>query len=314
MAERCGLARCALIGAHAQDLGCGVGGPARVIARYSGCRITGLNNNDYQIERARKHVEREGLTNEVSFVKGDFMKLDQVLEGSSFDAVYAIESTPHAPDKTACFREVLKVLKPGGYFTLYEWCVTDQYDPSDSVHRKIKRDIEEGDSLPTLATTHEVVQSLKDAGFECTRPRARRKLLAVLGPDRAVLAARSGRGQGPGAHGRHPVVQVARWELLQRAASVQPWPMGTRALVLARASAPRLTRLPAPTPPAQMTHQIVRGLEAVHIAPPGATKISEVLCRAADALVEGGKKGIFTPMFWCLVRKPESAAQPAGSA
>ena len=55
------------------DVGCGVGGPAREIAKFSGVNIVGLNNNDYQIERAIKYAAKEGLSNQLSFTKGDFM-------------------------------------------------------------------------------------------------------------------------------------------------------------------------------------------------------------------------------------------------
>jgi sterol 24-C-methyltransferase len=55
------------------DVGCGVGGPAREIAKFTGCHITGLNNNDYQIDRATHYAETEGLSNQLKFVKGDFM-------------------------------------------------------------------------------------------------------------------------------------------------------------------------------------------------------------------------------------------------
>ena len=34
------------------DVGCGVGGPAREIATFSGCHVTGLNNNAYQASMA----------------------------------------------------------------------------------------------------------------------------------------------------------------------------------------------------------------------------------------------------------------------
>jgi sterol 24-C-methyltransferase len=36
------------------DFGCGVGGPMRNIARFSGAKIVGINNNDYQI-KVRTH-------------------------------------------------------------------------------------------------------------------------------------------------------------------------------------------------------------------------------------------------------------------
>jgi sterol 24-C-methyltransferase len=55
------------------DVGCGVGGPAREIAKFTGAHITGLNNNNYQIERATNYAHKEGLSNQLDFVKGDFM-------------------------------------------------------------------------------------------------------------------------------------------------------------------------------------------------------------------------------------------------
>jgi sterol 24-C-methyltransferase len=59
------------------DVGCGVGGPAREIAKFTGAHITGLNNNDYQIERATRYAKKEGLADQLEFVKGDFMVCSQ---------------------------------------------------------------------------------------------------------------------------------------------------------------------------------------------------------------------------------------------
>jgi cyclopropane fatty-acyl-phospholipid synthase-like methyltransferase len=50
-------------GQEALDVGCGVGGPMRAIARFSGASIVGINHNDYQIERGRAHTGRAGLGN-----------------------------------------------------------------------------------------------------------------------------------------------------------------------------------------------------------------------------------------------------------
>ena len=55
------------------DVGCGVGGPAREIAKFASVNIVGLNNNDYQIERASNYAAREGLSDQLTFTKGDFM-------------------------------------------------------------------------------------------------------------------------------------------------------------------------------------------------------------------------------------------------
>jgi ubiquinone/menaquinone biosynthesis C-methylase UbiE len=73
-------------GMRVLDVGCGVGGPAREIARFSDTNIVGLNNNDFQIGRARKYTLAAGLENSLSYVKGDFMKLSEQFGENSFDA------------------------------------------------------------------------------------------------------------------------------------------------------------------------------------------------------------------------------------
>lgn len=55
------------------DVGSGVGGPAREMTRFAGVNVVGLNNNDYQIERATNYARRVGLDEQQRFVKGDFM-------------------------------------------------------------------------------------------------------------------------------------------------------------------------------------------------------------------------------------------------
>ena len=55
------------------DVGCGVGGPAREIARFADAHITGLNINDYQIQRATRAAGLCGMADQLKFVKGDFM-------------------------------------------------------------------------------------------------------------------------------------------------------------------------------------------------------------------------------------------------
>ncbi len=146
------------------DVGCGVGGPARNIAKMSGARVVGINNNAYQLEKARKHTEKARMTGQCEYIKADFMNIP--VEDGHFDAIYTIEASCHAPDRTALFSELFRVLKPGGFFGGYEWCLTDRYDGTRSDHRRIKKEIEEGDGLPDLTHTSAVDQSLRDSGFD----------------------------------------------------------------------------------------------------------------------------------------------------
>ncbi|MCC6808018.1 MAG: methyltransferase domain-containing protein [Deltaproteobacteria bacterium] len=146
------------------DVGCGVGGPMRAIARFSGATVVGVNNNDYQIKRGDKLNAEAGLANLCSFQKADFMKLP--FENNTFDAIYAIEATCHAPDKLKLFTELARTMKPGAHFAGYEWCMTDKYNAGNAEHRAIKKGIEEGDALPDIWTTHDVVAALEGAGLE----------------------------------------------------------------------------------------------------------------------------------------------------
>jgi len=151
------------------DVGCGVGGPAREIARFSGAHVTGLNNNAYQIERGEKYNVRHGVGHLCDYVKADFMKMP--IRDNTYDAVYSIEATCHAPDRVGVFSEIKRVLKPGGLFASYEWCMTDLYNPENPIHKIAKRNIEIGDSLPNLEQTTSVLESVKKAGFEVVEER-----------------------------------------------------------------------------------------------------------------------------------------------
>lgn len=70
----------------------------------------------------------------------DFCNMTDIADGS-FDHAYAIEATCHAKDLILVYKEILRVLKPGGMFLDMTWAVTDDYNPEDSKHVKIVNDI-----------------------------------------------------------------------------------------------------------------------------------------------------------------------------
>eukprot|EP00003_Mantamonas_plastica_P004602 TRINITY_DN1364_c0_g2_i1.p1 TRINITY_DN1364_c0_g2~~TRINITY_DN1364_c0_g2_i1.p1 ORF type:complete len:241 (-),score=65.61 TRINITY_DN1364_c0_g2_i1:508-1230(-) len=146
------------------DLGCGVGGPMRNIARFTQAKVTGVNNNAYQIRKATQHNIDAELDHLCDFVKTDFMKLP--FEDNTFDRIYDIESGCHAPDKTELFKGLYRVLKPGGMYAGYQWVMTDKYNEEDPKHREIKKGIEVGDGLPDLWSIEYSLECMKEAGFE----------------------------------------------------------------------------------------------------------------------------------------------------
>jgi len=147
------------------DLGCGVGGPMRNIARFTGAKVTGVNISEYQIRVGERHNKRQHLDHLCDFIHSDFMNL-KAIKNKSYDSAYTIEACCHAPDRVGVFSEVFRVLKSGGLFTGYDWVMTDKYDSKNSKHNAVKEGIEVGNGLPNLVTPAKVLEALKKAGFE----------------------------------------------------------------------------------------------------------------------------------------------------
>ena len=164
-------------GMVAADIGCGVGGPLIEIARFSGAKIVGINANAYQLERARKLTDEAGLAHLAEFLHCDFADIDA--PDNSFDAVYDIEATCHAPDKVSVYGEVFRVLKPGACFGAYEYCMTDRFDPNNAEHLRIKADIQWGGGLLEIDDFETVDNALHTVGFEVVETR---NLLDQPGP------------------------------------------------------------------------------------------------------------------------------------
>mmetsp|Transcript_1156 Transcript_1156/g.1882 ORF Transcript_1156/g.1882 Transcript_1156/m.1882 type:complete len:409 (+) Transcript_1156:40-1266(+) len=149
------------------DVGCGVGGPMRNIAAFSGCSVEGITINQYQVNIGNKYNAANGLDHCCKLNQGDFQTLPW--PENYFDGAYQIEATCHSPDKVVTFQGINRVLKKGAYFTGYEWVVTDKYDPNNKDHVRVKEGIEVGNGLPTLATPQHVNECLEKAGFELVK-------------------------------------------------------------------------------------------------------------------------------------------------
>jgi sterol 24-C-methyltransferase len=151
------------------DVGCGVGGPMREVARHSGATVVGINNNAYQVRKAEAYNFDQGLSHLCSLMKADFLHMP--MPDGSFDAAFALESLPHAPDRRAAYGEIFRVLRPGAPFAMHEWCLTETFDPTNGEHLRLKAGIEVGNGLPELVSIPTVLSALKDAGFEVLEAR-----------------------------------------------------------------------------------------------------------------------------------------------
>jgi MPBQ/MSBQ methyltransferase len=103
-------------GSRVLDVGCGIGGSARILARDYGFDVLGISISPGQIERARQ-LTPAGLP--CRFAVMDALALE--LADGSFDAVWTVEAGPHMPDKQRFADELLRVLKPGGLLAVADW-------------------------------------------------------------------------------------------------------------------------------------------------------------------------------------------------
>jgi len=251
-------------GMRVLDVGCGVGGPAREIAQFSDATIVGLNNNDFQIQRARKYTQKAGLEGQVTFVKGDFMKLAEQFGENSFDAVYAIEATVHAPTWEGVYGEIMKVLKPGGVFGVYEWCMTDSWDPSIPSHKELAHEIEFGNGIPEMRHLAKARQALISVGFEIEHEED--------------LADRP--DEVPWYYPLEGDIRKAQtvWDYFT------VWRMSWSGMLV--------------------THNAIKFMEFLGMLPKGTWEVGEALKVAASSLVKGGQTKLFTPMYLVISRKP----------
>ena len=167
------------------DAGCGVGEPAREMARFAGVKVTGVSINESHVRKAKTWTKDDGLDHLVDFVEGDFMvgKINLTsrnthmnadpahhqhlpFPNSTFDIVYSIEATVYAPDLAACYAELYRVLKPGGVFGTYEWHLTDKFSPENPHHVDIRQRIERGNGVTNLLAVPGGLDAMRAVGFE----------------------------------------------------------------------------------------------------------------------------------------------------
>lgn len=184
---------------------------------------------------------------------------------NTFDAVYAIEATVHAPKLAGVYSEIFRVLKPGGVFGVYEWLMTDDYDNENVEHRRIRLGIEQGDGIANMVKVSEGLEAMNIAGFELLH--------------HEDLADRP-----------DPIPWywplAGQWKYMQSMFDV---------FTIARMT--WWGRL--------LAHNFAGLLEVAKLAPAGTKKTADSLGEAADCLVAGAEQHLFTPMYLMVGKKPE---------
>ncbi len=100
------------------DVGSGVGGTSRCLARQFGCRVTGIDLTDEYCRAATMLSAKIGLADLVDFRQADATNMP--FEDHSFDVVWTEHVAMNIPDKRGLYREMYRVLKPEGTLAIYD--------------------------------------------------------------------------------------------------------------------------------------------------------------------------------------------------
>lgn len=101
------------------DIGCGIGGPAFLLASKYGADVVGIDIEPQLIEEARLRAEKLGLSSRCEFVPVEPGPLP--FPDESFDIVLSTGVIMQIENKMEVFEEARRVLKPAGVLTCYDW-------------------------------------------------------------------------------------------------------------------------------------------------------------------------------------------------
>lgn len=100
------------------DIGCGLGGASRYFAQERDCEVVGIDLTREYVEVAESLARLVGLAARVSYRQGSALELP--FGAGAFDGATLLHVGMNIEDKARLFAEVHRVLKPSGFFGIYD--------------------------------------------------------------------------------------------------------------------------------------------------------------------------------------------------
>lgn len=143
------------------DVGCGIGGSSRMLAREYGFAVTGVTLSPQQVRRAQELTAPEV---NARFQVDDALALS--FPDASFDVVWSVEAGPHMPDKPQFARELMRVLKPGGILVVADWNQRDDRQvPLNWWEKPVMRQLLDQWAHPAFSSIEEFSELLEATGL-----------------------------------------------------------------------------------------------------------------------------------------------------
>ena len=139
----------------AVDLGCGGGRNAsQLCQRYPSARVTAVDYSEVSVQKAMDTNREEISRGRCEVLRGDVSALS--LPEGEYDLATAFETIYFWPGLERCFRQVARVLRPGGVFL-----ICNESDGTDATSLKFEKMIEG----MRCHTQEEIRAALEAAGF-----------------------------------------------------------------------------------------------------------------------------------------------------
>ena len=148
---------------HVVDAGCGVGGTAFHLARTRGCKVTGVNLCETQLEIAKSKAVNANLGERIDFEHANCSRNLPFADGS-VDVVVNIESARHYSDRRRFLDEVYRILKPGGRIVASDWMAHDLIPVSQ--YKRYIQPLCEDWIMYSLESQSSYTRLLQEAGLE----------------------------------------------------------------------------------------------------------------------------------------------------
>jgi tocopherol O-methyltransferase len=105
------------------DVGCGLGGSSRYMAKKYDTNCHGITLSPYQVQRGTKLAVAQGLSDKVSFQVANALK--QPFPDNHFDLVWTMDCGEHMPERGKFISELVRVAAPGATILIATWCHRD---------------------------------------------------------------------------------------------------------------------------------------------------------------------------------------------
>lgn len=143
------------------DVGCGIGGSSRILAKEYEFEVTGVTISPKQVQRATE-LTSQGVT--AKFQVDDALALS--FPDNSFDVVWSIEAGPHMPDKAKYGSEMMRVLKPGGILVVADWNQRDdRQKPLNYWEKPVMRQLLDQWSHPAFSSIEGFSEQIAETGL-----------------------------------------------------------------------------------------------------------------------------------------------------